>query len=93
MANVQGELNSALDWLDTLEKSLLDSLREKWPCPADAREASDPRDYSVVSVNAMLLDLSRRGLVKRTRDLEWESGAPNAYTTLLGVEIPRVGGD
>jgi hypothetical protein len=85
-----------LDWLDTLEKLLLDSLREKSPLStidvtraawrkiyekagvkaANAREATDPRDYSVVSVNAMLLDLSRRGLVKRTRDSEWELANP-----------------
>jgi hypothetical protein len=31
------------------------------------------RDYAVVSVTAVLLDLSRRGLVKRTSDLQWES--------------------
>jgi DNA-binding MarR family transcriptional regulator len=92
---------SEVDWLNTLEKLLLDSLREKSPqrtidltraawrkvyekaggSPADAREARDPREYSIVSVNAMLLDLSRRGLVKRSRDLEWEladSAAPLA---------------
>jgi hypothetical protein len=96
VANIQEELNSALDWLDTLEKLLLDSLREKSPQrtidltraawhkiyekagrnPADG-EARDPREYSIVSVNAMLLDLSRRGLVKRSRDLEWELADPS----------------
>jgi hypothetical protein len=39
---------------------------------ADAREARDPRQYSVVSVNAMLLDLSRRNVVKCNSDREWE---------------------
>jgi hypothetical protein len=96
IANIQEELNCALDWLNTLEKLLLDSLREKSPqrtidltratwrkvyekagsSPADAREAKDPPEYSIVSVNAMLLDLSRRNLVKRTRDLEWELADP-----------------
>ena len=91
---IQQELSSALDWLNTLEKLLLDSLREKSPQrtieltrgvwrkiyekagrPADAGEAREPREYSLVSVNAMLLEMSRRGLVKRTRDLEWELAA------------------
>jgi glyoxylase-like metal-dependent hydrolase (beta-lactamase superfamily II) len=45
---------------------------------ADAREARDPRQYSVVSVNAMLLDLSRRNVVKRNSDLEWELARPAA---------------
>src|SRR5262249_51201338 len=30
-ANIERELNSALEWLDTLENSLLDSLRQKSP--------------------------------------------------------------
>src|SRR5262249_1356522 len=91
VGKIQEELNSALDWLSTLEKLLLDSLREKSPQRTidltraawrkvyqkagnrvDPGEARDRREYSIVSVNAMLLDLSRRGLVKRTRDLEWE---------------------
>src|SRR5262245_9681509 len=72
VGNIQEELNAALDWLNALEKLLLDSLREKSPqrtidltratwrkvyenagrSPADAQEARDPREYSVVSVNA-----------------------------------------
>jgi hypothetical protein len=83
VATVHGELNSALDWLNTLENSLLDSLREKSPLrtidltraawrkvlereganTAESQEVGDPREYSIVSVNAMLLDLARRGLV------------------------------
>ena len=45
---------------------------------ANAREARDPREYSIISVHAMLLHLSRRGLVARTRDLEWELANPAA---------------
>jgi glyoxylase-like metal-dependent hydrolase (beta-lactamase superfamily II) len=98
IAKIQQELNSALGWLDTLEKLVLEGLRETSPqrtidltravwrkvyekagtTPGNAREARDPRECSIVSVNAMLLDLSRRGLIKRTRDLEWELADPPA---------------
>jgi glyoxylase-like metal-dependent hydrolase (beta-lactamase superfamily II) len=97
-AKIESELNAALSWLDTLEKSALEILREKSPrttiemtratwskvyqkagiSSANAREAREPREYSIVSVNAVLLDLSRRGIIKRTRDLEWELTNPTA---------------
>lgn len=92
VANVQRELNASLAWLDTLENSVLEILRQKSPLrtidatravwrkvyeragvkSAEAREARDPRQYSVVSVNAMLLDLSRRG-----PDWEWLLSNPS----------------
>ena len=95
-AKIESELKAALNWLDILEKSALEILREKSPrttiemtratwskvyqkagiSSANAREARDPREYSIISVNALLLDLSRRGIIKRTRDLEWELANP-----------------
>ena len=95
IGTIQEELNSALDWLNTLEKFLLDGLREKSPqrtidltrgawrkvyekagsSRIDDREARDPREYSIVSVNAMLLDLSRRGLLDSGQEVVASAGA------------------
>jgi len=82
--DVQTDLACALARLDNIQKAVLEALREK-PRLSTAeatravfrkvleKEVKTPPDYAVASVTAMLLDLARRGVVKRSSDLDWEA--------------------
>jgi len=82
--DVQTDLACALARLDNIEKAVLEALREKPRLSTAAAtravfrkvlqgEVKTLPDYAVASVTAMLLDLARRGVVKRSSDLEWEA--------------------
>ena len=92
-ARIQDELKSALGWQNQCWTSCAKSrpcprsrsrglsgakFTSAGVKDAEAREPREPRQYSLVSVNAMLLDLTRRGLVKRNSDWEWELANPAA---------------
>jgi hypothetical protein len=84
--DIPTDLACAQARLDDLEKALREALREK-PRLSTAeatrvvcrkvlqREVNPLPNYAVASVTAMLLDLARRGAVKRSGDLEWEAVA------------------
>jgi len=80
---VQADIASALARLEAIERALLAALRERPPRSTAeltraafkavlGMELAEPPNYAVVSVTAFLLDLARRGLVRRTADLTWE---------------------
>jgi glyoxylase-like metal-dependent hydrolase (beta-lactamase superfamily II) len=81
---VQTELGCAAKRLEQIERAVLEALGEKSPLSIAEvtravfrkltnTEMTSFRNYAVVSVNAVLLDLSRRGLARRTNDLTWEA--------------------
>lgn len=82
--DVQTDLDCALARTDAIENALLEALKERSPLTlAEAVRAvfarllgmtvSAPPDYARVSVEAFLLDLSRRSQVRRTAELAWEA--------------------
>lgn len=82
-AEIGADLAAAAARLDHLERALLEALGAGAPrtLAALTRAAMQavlgittpsPAGYAAVSVHAVLLDLARRGLVRRTAELEWE---------------------
>src|SRR6185369_14027247 len=80
---LETDIACALGRLDAIERALLQALTEKSPLTlAEATRAvfskvlgmsvSEPPDYGSVGAHAFLLDLSRRGKVRRTAELTWE---------------------
>ena len=83
--DAQKDIDCALARMDSIERALLDALRGQPPASLSRltrevfrrvlnMEVEDPANYALVSVNAFLLDLARRGLVCRTSELEWAAG-------------------
>jgi hydroxyacylglutathione hydrolase len=81
--DVEADLASAVSRLDRIERAVLEALAAPSPrSPAALVRAAfrgvlgiEPPllpNYAVTTVAACLLDLSHRGLVRRTPDLEWE---------------------
>jgi glyoxylase-like metal-dependent hydrolase (beta-lactamase superfamily II) len=82
-ADVQIDLACAMARVNKIENALLEALKERSPLTlADAVRAvflkvlgatiSMPPNYAITGVDAFLLDMSRRGIVRRTPDLAWE---------------------
>jgi glyoxylase-like metal-dependent hydrolase (beta-lactamase superfamily II) len=99
-AELEQDLGNATARLDRLERAVLDTLREKSPLPLAAvtraayrgvlqREIRLPADYAAVSVLAMLADLSRRGLVRRTSGAEWELAAGAGPAPIAHYNVNR----
>jgi glyoxylase-like metal-dependent hydrolase (beta-lactamase superfamily II) len=85
-ADVQTDLDCAMARLDNIERAVLEALRENSPLTLAAitraayfkvlrREFKTSQDYAAASVTAMLLDLARRGSVRRNAASEWELAA------------------
>jgi glyoxylase-like metal-dependent hydrolase (beta-lactamase superfamily II) len=82
-AEVKADLAAALQRLVKLDAALIEALNEKSPQPLGAlvraafrkvlnREQQEVPNYAAVTVNAFLMDLARRGLIRQTPDLLWE---------------------
>jgi glyoxylase-like metal-dependent hydrolase (beta-lactamase superfamily II) len=81
---LQTDLASALGRLEAIERALLEALGEKSPAAVAAltraafkqvldMDAPEPGNYAFVTVLSFLLDMARRGLVRRTAELEWKT--------------------
>lgn len=82
-AEAQADLAAAVARLEAIERALLAALRERSPRSVAeltraafkavlGKDVTVPPDYAVLTTTAFLLDLGRRGVVRRNAGLAWE---------------------
>ncbi len=82
-ADVAADFASAVARVEAIERALLRALRESAPLTVAAgvraafrdvlgMEVTEPPQYAVITVQAFLADLGRRGLARQNPDLAWE---------------------